>query len=98
MLGRCFMPDVPSLSLSIIGLYLFRRWIEADKALLFWVSALVMSLAILIKLPSAVIGAPLACAAVERFGSRVLWRPSMWFFGILVLTPSALWYLHAADL
>jgi len=26
--GRSFMPDVPSLSLSIIGLYLFLRWVD----------------------------------------------------------------------
>lgn len=97
MLSRCFMPDIPSLSLSIVGLYLFSRWVEAEKWLLFWLSAVTLSLAILIKLPSAIIGAPLACVALERFGSRALWRPSMWSFGILVLVPSAAWYFHAAD-
>src|SRR3954451_2706121 len=28
MASRCFMPDAPSLALSIIGLYLFERWIS----------------------------------------------------------------------
>ncbi len=97
MLSRCFMPDMPSLSLCVIGLYFFTRWLEAKKWFLFFLSALAISLAILIKLPSAVIGAPLACLALERFGFRVLQRPSMWLFGILVLAPSVVWYLHAAD-
>ncbi|PYL31969.1 MAG: hypothetical protein DMF35_09285 [Verrucomicrobia bacterium] len=31
MAGRCFMPDMPSLALSIIGLYFFQRWVRACK-------------------------------------------------------------------
>ena len=29
--GRSFMPDVPSLSLALIGLYFFLRWIDSGK-------------------------------------------------------------------
>src|SRR2546430_15102431 len=29
--GRAFMPDVPSLSLALIGLYFFLRWIDGEK-------------------------------------------------------------------
>lgn len=98
MLSRCFMPDMPSLSLSIVGLYFFWRWLETEKWFLFCVSAFAISLAILIKLPSAVIGAPMACVALERCGRRALTRPAMWLFGVLVLAPSVAWYLHAADI
>src|SRR5260370_7386312 len=28
MAGRCFMPDMPSLALSIIGLYFFQPWMD----------------------------------------------------------------------
>ena len=97
MLGRCFMPDMPSLSLCIVGLYFFLRWVEAETWSLFWISATTISVAILIKLPSAVIGAPLACLAFERFGLTAIRRPSMWLFGVIVLAPAAAWYLHAAD-
>src|SRR6266567_1826146 len=38
--GRSFMPDVPSLSLAIIGLYLFLRWMEDRKPGLFSVAAI----------------------------------------------------------
>src|ERR1700686_4394998 len=71
--SREFMPDVPSLSLAIIGLYFFLRWIEnAEKRFLF-ASAILISLSILIKLPSVLIGAPMAyvtVAAPKAFGVR----------------------------
>src|SRR5437660_11153719 len=69
MAGRCFMPDMPSLALSIIGLYFFQRWTESEpgarmRSTSFAASAVSISLSILIKLPSAIIGAPLACLVV----------------------------------
>src|SRR5579864_7060446 len=54
--GRAFIPDVPSLSLGIIGLYFFFRWTEQPRAKFFIASALAISLSILIKAPSAIIG------------------------------------------
>ena len=70
--SRAFMPDVPSLSLAIIGLYFFLRWVEEEGlGWLIW-SALSVALALLIKLPTATIGAPilyLAVAASLRRGA-----------------------------
>src|SRR5256885_2078590 len=65
--GRSFMPDVPSLSLSIIGLYLFLRWTRDRDSLSFFLAAIAISLSILIKATSIVVAAPLlylAAAAV----------------------------------
>jgi Dolichyl-phosphate-mannose-protein mannosyltransferase len=57
--SRAFMPDVPSLSLAIVGIYFFLRWVEEERAgWLIW-SAVLVSLALLIKLPTAIIGAPI---------------------------------------
>jgi 4-amino-4-deoxy-L-arabinose transferase-like glycosyltransferase len=131
MASRCFMPDVPSLSLSIVGLYLFLRWTEegaradaeiqrleierhphlnplpsgeeGDTAVartwradwFLFGSALAISLAILIKIPTALIGVPLAVLAFERFGLSVFRRGHLWLFGVAVLLPSAVWYWHA---
>src|SRR5205085_7333214 len=93
MASRCFMPDMPSLALSVIGLYFFQRWIESELATgrvrpiggpdlrtrsthlrqgcggqaSFFVAAITISLSILIKLPSAIIGVPLGCLAFQRF-------------------------------
>lgn len=106
MASRCFMPDVPSLSLSIVGLYLFLRWNEATVAAapnrgskahypLLLASALAISLAILMKIPTALIGVPLAVVAFNRFGLSVFRRGQLWLFGAIALLPSAAWYWHA---
>jgi len=64
--GRSFMPDVPSLSLAIIGLYFFLRWLNSGAPLLFYLAAIAISLSLLIKITSIIIFAPLACIIVGR--------------------------------
>lgn len=103
MASRCFMPDMPSLALSIIGLYFFERWIEAEPdwrsgSSSFFASGLCISLSILIKLPSAIIGAPLACLAVQRFGFSAFRSVRIWAFAAVALLPSAIWYRHAYEI
>jgi 4-amino-4-deoxy-L-arabinose transferase-like glycosyltransferase len=62
--SRAFMPDIPSLSLALAGIYFFLVWVErCDRRALIG-SALLVSLSFLIKLPTAVIGAPLLYLAV----------------------------------
>src|SRR5579864_5251250 len=55
MTSRCFIPDTPSLTLSIVGLYFFARWIESESeprsgSAEFFLAAIAISLSILIKL------------------------------------------------
>ncbi len=95
MASRCFMPDTPSLALSLIGLYFFARWIATDRSIAFVLAALAISLSILIKLPSAIIGAPLACIAFQRFRFSVIQRLHLWLFAMVALLPAAVWYWHA---
>src|SRR6266487_2397273 len=66
--GRSFMPDVPSLSLAIVGLYLFLRWIEDRESVSFFLAAITISLSILIKVTSIVIFAPVLYLAVAGIG------------------------------
>ena len=109
--SRAFMPDVPSLSLAIIGIYFFLRWIEEERFPWLILSALLASLALLIKVPMAIIGAPLfylAAAAYDRRKSLeaedgghrpplqdLFTRWELWFFAAIALVPSAIWYWHA---
>lgn len=106
--SRAFMPDVPSLSLAIIGLYFFLRWVEEDRFRWLVSSAILVSLALLIKLPTAIIGAPLLYLALRAKKKNedgdwkiappwggMLARWELWFFGLIALAPSALWYWHA---
>ena len=68
--GRSFMPDVPSLSLAIIGLYFFLQWTHDDKWAPFFVAAIAISLSILIKATSIIIAAPLLYLAVAAVYDR----------------------------
>jgi hypothetical protein len=68
--SRAFMPDMPSLSLAIIGLYFFLRWLEENRFRWLLASALLVSLALLIKLPMAIIGAPLFYLVVAAASGR----------------------------
>ena len=106
--GRSFMPDVPSLSFAIVGLYFFLRWVQHGESWSFFVAAIAISLSLLIKITSIVILAPLVYLAVaeggdlgpaersDAQGSRGQ-RPRLQvilFFAIALL-PSAIWYWHA---
>jgi len=65
--SRAFMPDVPSLSLALAGIYFFLKCLERNDRRALIGSAFLISLSFLIKLPTAIIGVPLlylAAAAV----------------------------------
>lgn len=93
--GRSFMPDVPSLSLALIGLYFFLRWINDEKPALHLAAAITTSLALLIKLPSVVIGAPILFLAWQKWRWKFLRQASLWLFAAITILPSVAWYWHA---
>ena len=103
--GREFMPDVPSLSLALIGLYFFLRWIDDQRSTRLraatarqaslCAAAVLISLSILIKLPTAIIGAPLLYLAWLKFRWNLFRQPSLWLFAAITLLPSLAWYWHA---
>ena len=102
--GRSFMPDVPSLSLAIIGLYFFLTWMEDRKPGLFLAAAAAISLCLLIKITNIVVLTPLVYLAVGRLcqpqTSSVLTVKGPAIVGVIIfsaiaLVPSAIWYWHA---
>jgi 4-amino-4-deoxy-L-arabinose transferase-like glycosyltransferase len=104
--GRSFMPDVPSLSLAIIGLYFFLRWLRDRKMAQFCLAAIAISLSILIKVTSIVIAAPIVCIAVAALSERRhstgksiggYRTPLQWLivFVAIAVLPSVAWYWHS---
>jgi 4-amino-4-deoxy-L-arabinose transferase-like glycosyltransferase len=93
--GRSFMPDVPSLSLALLGLYFFLRWIDSGKLTSYLVSAIAISLALLIKLPSAIVGAPIFFLAWQKWRWNFLRQASLWLLAAITILPSVAWYWHA---
>jgi len=96
--SREFMPDLPSLSLGIIGLHLFARWLDNPRLTILLASAFCTSLSILLKATSIAIGAPLLCLAFQCFRFSVFQRLQLWLFASIALLPSLCWYGHAATL
>jgi 4-amino-4-deoxy-L-arabinose transferase-like glycosyltransferase len=106
--GRSFMPDVPSLSFAIVGLYFFLRWLQHDESWSFFFAATAISLSLLIKLTSIVVLAPLVYLAVAEGGDLGSGERSdtegnrgrrprlqLILFSAITLLPSAIWYWHA---
>jgi len=103
--GRSFMPDMPSLSLGIIGLYFFLCWLGDGRPAPLYLSAIAISLSILIKATSVVIAAPLASIVVGRLcqlrrpSEFTVKRPAMYrgmaAFAAIAVLPSVAWYWHA---
>ena len=98
--GRSFMPDVPSLSFAIVGLYFFLRWVEHGESSSFFVAAIAISLSFLIKITSIIIVVPLVylmCADMSTLSKAATCRriPKLLLFAAIALLPSAIWYWHA---
>jgi 4-amino-4-deoxy-L-arabinose transferase-like glycosyltransferase len=105
--GRSFMPDVPSLSLAIIGLYFFLRWIQERRWTSFFLAAITISLSLLSKITTVIIFAPLLYLVVAGIGDpgrrqinlvRSRDRRSrlqLFLFLAITLVPSAAWYWYA---
>ena len=106
--SRSFMPDVPSLSLELIGLYLFLRWVRHPTPASFYLSAITISLSILIKATSIVIAAPILYLVVAEGadlgpvqrgqvcgGRSQRQRLQLGAFAAVAILPAVAWYWHA---
>ena len=94
--SRAFMPDMAALSLSLMALALFATWLErAPRATLFLATSLVISLAILVKLPAVLIGVPLLAMAWDKYGVRAIYRRELVALAALALSGPLAWYTHA---
>jgi 4-amino-4-deoxy-L-arabinose transferase-like glycosyltransferase len=94
--GRSFIPDMASLSLSILALYLFVEWIDrGNDSGLFAAAVVATSLAILVKLPAVIVGLPLLYIAWEAYGARIVQKREIWAFAALSLVAPLAWYVHA---
>jgi 4-amino-4-deoxy-L-arabinose transferase-like glycosyltransferase len=93
--GRSFMPDVPSLSLALIGLYYFLRWLDNERPIFVVGAAIAISLALLIKLPTAIVCAPLLFLIWQKWRWNFLPQAALWLFAVITILPSIVWYWHA---
>ena len=102
--SRAFMPDMPSLSLALAGIFFHVRWLDRDRPRDFVGAAALLAAALLIKITTAIVAAPLLylfVAAVydrQRAATTGGGRPPLQLillFAAVVLLPSVIWYWHA---
>jgi len=95
--SRSFMPDMASLSFSIIAIYLFSDWLKRPniRSRIFIATTAATSLAILVKLPAMIIGLPLIYMAWQQYGPKMVLRREIWAFAALSLIFPLAWYYHA---
>ena len=94
--GRSFMSDMTALALSIAALVAFGRWLDArDSTPRLIVAVSTLSLALLVKLPAATVGAPLVYLAWTRGGGRMFRDARLWVIAVAAWIPPVIWYAHA---
>lgn len=93
--GRAFMPEPTMLMCSVFGVYFFVKWIDNNNTKYFIISALFISLAALVKLPSLYLGLPLLFLCFKKYGISFLKNRMIWIFVLIVFTSVSFWYYHA---
>ena len=93
--SRSFQPESALIMSLILGIYFFYQWLETEKTWYFALSAVFISLACLLKIPSFYVFLPILYLAWTKNGKKVFLQWSLWLYGVLVLVPVILWYSHA---
>jgi len=92
--SRTFMPDFEMLFFSLGALYFFLIFYLKGKYMPYWLSAIFLSLALLIKPHSFYIFFPLAYLLWKKQNIKFAIDYKNWLYLIIALLPAFFWYLH----
>lgn len=96
--SRAFMPESALLMCITYGLIWFKLWVDTDKLKFLLLSSFMVSMAVLLKLPTLYIGLPLLYLVWKKFGMQIFKKFHLWIYSIIILIPVVLWYYHAHQL
>lgn len=94
--SRAFMPDFEMLFFCMGALYLFLRFYSENKYSKYWLSALFLSLALLVKVQSFYIFIPLIYLIWKKQSWKFILGYKNWIYLLIAIIPAALWYLHGS--
>lgn len=94
--SRTFMPDFEMLFFCMGALYLFLRFCIEGRYSRYWLSALFLSLALLVKPHSFYILVPLIFLIWKRQSWRFIIDYKNWIYLIIAVIPAVLWYFHGS--
>lgn len=96
--SRAFMPDFEAIFFCLGAIYCMYRYSEEDIPVFFWLSSLFSMVALLTKIHSFYIAAPLLYLLFKKEGLPALARVKNWIYLIIALTPAVIWYIRAAHI
>ena len=94
-MGRTIMPESLLLTSLIIGVYYFAQWLNHNKWWHLGISAIFISTACLVKIPSLYVGLPLLFLAWLKFEKKVFLQWKLWLFAITIFVTVGAWYYHS---
>ncbi|MET0183418.1 MAG: glycosyltransferase family 39 protein, partial [Caulobacterales bacterium] len=92
---RTFQPDTLMVLASLSSIYFFWRWSNEKRIEFLAISAVAVSVAILIKPMNVYLGAPILYLCFTRLGWGFLRKIELWAFGAVALLPAFAWYSYA---
>ncbi len=96
--SRCFMPDFEMIFFSLGAFYFMLQYIDSLKSRNFWLSAVFIALAMLVKPHSFYMYIVIFFLLFQNKEKLPVFRPSNWLYFTLTLIPAALWYYHGKNL
>ena len=96
--SRAIMPESAMLMCSVFGIYYFYKWFKEDRNKFLFISAVFISFAVLLKLPCLYLGLPLFYLSYRKYKIKLFTSDSLWFYFLIIIIPSCLWYYHAHQL
>jgi hypothetical protein len=93
--SRAFMGESSLMFFSVATVVLFFEWLKRSRPLLFFGSALCISLALLTKPTAAVLLVPILVAWFMGQGWSMMRRRDFWLYLCIVLLPFVFWFLYA---
>ncbi len=90
-----FIPDGTMVLSSVLGVLFLLRWATTQRPFDLVLSGAFTGLALLLKPTALFVGLPLLYIFFVAWGRTVPKRPAFWLYGVLVLLPPCVWYVHA---
>jgi predicted membrane-bound mannosyltransferase len=81
--GRAFMPESAMMMCSVLGIWWFGEWLDRGSLRHFFLSALFIALAVLLKIPALYLGLPLLFLAWLRFGTSIFTSRMLWLYAVV---------------
>ncbi len=93
--GRAFMPDMAMVFFAALSVAMFLRWMNSLQIKWMYLSAIALSIGVLMKPPCLMVSFPLLWILFYRSGWRFIKNKHVWIALAVIFLPAVMWYAHA---